>query len=335
MTAVVLITDRHLDDVSLERGVLEPLGIQVVDAGFTRHTPAAVVLKLVAELNPDGIMSTYVPMTRDLMLAAPNCKVVARYAIGYDTIDVDAATELGVVAANVPTYGTYEVADHTMLLLLTAARKLTAYEKALREGRWGYKTGAPIGRLHGRTIGIVGLGRIGSAVATRARGFGLRVLAFDPFVSAERFGAVGATPVTLSELLGASDFVSLHVPLTKQTRSMIDQAALAAMQPTAFLINTCRGEVVDQSALHAALAAGHLSGAALDVFATEPVPLSEPLLALPNVTVTPHIAWYSEESTVAKVRGTAEAVAAVLQGGWPEGFLNPDIAGRSRADAAR
>jgi D-3-phosphoglycerate dehydrogenase len=328
----VLITDRHLSHIDIERSVFDPLAVNIVDAGFDRNSRAEQVLEVIRELNPDAIMSTYVPMTRQLLAAAPSCKIVVRYAVGYDTIDVEAATDLGVAAANVPDYGTAEVADHAMCLLLAATRKLRTYEQALREGRWGHETGAPIGRLEGRTLGIIGLGRIGSAVAARARGFGLRVLACDPYISRERFAAVGATPATLAELLAASDFVTLHVPLTDETRGMIGQAALAVIKPGAYLINTCRGEVVDQEALYRALSSGRLSGAGLDVFATEPVPLTEPLLALPNVTITPHIAWYSEESTVVKVRGTAEAVAAVYRGEWPVGLLNPTITGRSRAE---
>lgn len=335
MAFTVLIADRHLKDIHIERGVLEPLGARIADPGLTRHTPEADVLRLVAEINPDAILSTYTRMTRAVMSAAPALKVVARYAVGYDTIDVAAATDLGIVAANVPDYGTQEVADHTMALLLAAVRKLLPYDRALREGRWGFGTGHPIGRLAGRTLGIVGLGRIGSAVAVRAQGFGLRVLACDPYIPAARFQAAGATSAPLHEVLAAADYLCLHVPLTAETRGMIGREALALMKPGAYLVNSCRGEVVDQAALAAALAAGRLAGAALDVFAEEPVPVAEPLLRLPNVLVTPHVAWYSEEATVAKVRGTAEAVAAVMQGGWPVGFLNPEIAGRSRAERAR
>ncbi len=273
----------------------------------------------------DGILTCFAKVTAPVIRAGTRLQVIGRYGIGVDNIDVAEATALGIPVTNVPAYCLDEVAEHTLALLLGLARKVVVYDAALRQGDWSLQTGQPIFRVRGRSIGIVGFGKIGRRVGEAAEALGLRVLAYDPAVPAEDIERLGVQAATLDELATAADFVTVHVPLTPETTGLIDATFLRAMKPSSCVINTARGGIVDQGALAQALREGWIAGAALDVFDPERIPADHPLLSAPNLIVTPHVAFYSEESVLELERLAAENVAAVLGGRRPPHVVNPEV----------
>jgi D-3-phosphoglycerate dehydrogenase len=264
------------------------------------------------------------------MARMSKCRIIARYGIGVDTIDLDAATREGIIVTNNPTYCIEEVAEHTLALLLACARKLALYDRVVRAGKWDIAPGKPIFRLSGRTLGIIGFGNIGRQVALRAKSFGMRILYADPLVAQGQFDA-SCMKVELDELLRESDFVSLHPPLTRETRRIINAEALSRMKPTAFLINCSRGPIVDTDALVRALDAKTIAGCALDTTDPEPLPDPHPLRGRDNVIVTPHVAWHSEQAMVGLQAGAPNEVRRVLLGEWPVNVVNREVKGRNRA----
>ena len=274
----------------------------------------------------DALLNTYAgPITAQDMARMPKCRIIARYGIGVDTIDLGAATAAGIIVTNNPSYCIEEVAEHTMALLLACARKVAFYDRMVRAGRWEVPPGKPLFRLVGRTLGLVGFGNIARQVAARAAAFGMRVLFFDPFVKE------GSGKTDLEKLLAESDFLSLHPPLTPQTRKMMNDEALAKMKPTAFLINCARGPVVDTDALVRALDAKRIAGCALDTVDPEPLPNPHPLRGRENVILLPHAAWYSEQAMAGLQAGAPGEVRRVLSGEWPVNVVNRDVKGRNRA----
>ena len=260
------------------------------------------------------------PFDHDVLAASPNLKVIARVGVGFDTIDLAAATAAGVLVTITPGANDQSVADHTLALMLALVRRLPEHDRSLREHRWD-RGGALTPRdLYSATVGLIGSGRIGRAVVRRLRGFGSRILVTDPAL--ER-AEDGTTLVGLDQLLAESDVVSIHVPLMPQTRGLIGDRELALMRPTAVLINTARGHIVDEAALAQALRDGRLAGAAIDAFTDEP-PFGSELLELPNVIVTPHIAGLSLESISAMTTQATQSVVEVLRGGVPAGTVNPE-----------
>jgi D-3-phosphoglycerate dehydrogenase len=279
----------------------------------------------------DALLNTYAgPITAEVMARMSKCRIIARYGIGVDTIDLEAATRAGIIVTNNPTYCIEEVAEHTMALLLACARKVALFDRLVRGGRWEVPPGKPMFRLHGRTLGLVGFGNIACQVAVRAAAFGMQVLFADPFVK-EGVRDIPARKVELDALLRDSDFVSVHPPLTPQTRKMINDEALAKMKPTAFLINCSRGPVVDTEALVRALDAKKIAGCALDTTDPEPLPDPHPLRGRENVIITPHVAWYSEQALVGLQAGAPSEVRRVLTGEWPVNVVNRDVKGKNRA----
>jgi D-3-phosphoglycerate dehydrogenase len=279
----------------------------------------------------DAMLNTYLaPINAEVMARMPKCKIIARYGIGVDTIDLEAATKAGIIVTNNPTYCIEEVAEHTMALLLACARKVAFYDRLVRDGRWEVPPGKPMHRMVGRTLGLVGFGNIARQVAVRAAAFGLRVLFTDPNVKQEQFDVPG-TKVELAQLLRESDFVSLHPPLMPQTRKMINDETLAQMKPSAFLINCARGPIVDTDALVRALDAKKIAGCALDTIDPEPLPNPHPLRGRDNVVIAPHAAWYSEEALVGLQAGAPSEVRRVLSGQWPVNVVNPAVRGKNRA----
>lgn len=279
----------------------------------------------------DALLNTYAgPITAEVMARMPRCRIIARYGIGVDTIDLVAATQAGIIVTNNPTYCIEEVAEHTMALLLACARKVALYDRLVRGGRWEVPPGKPMFRLSGRTLGLVGFGNIAREVAVRAAAFGMRIVFADPFVKEGQFEAPGKK-VELDALLRESDFVSVHPPLTPQTRKMINDEALSKMKPSAFLINCSRGPVVDTEALVRALDAKKIAGCALDTTDPEPLPDLHPLRGRENVIVTPHVAWYSEQALVGLQAGAPSEVRRVLMGEWPVNVVNRDVKGKNRA----
>lgn len=272
-----------------------------------------------------GIINQYAPISRRVIEKLDCCKIISRYGIGVDTVDVQAATEKGIIVSNVTDYCWDEVSDHTMALLLASARKVVELNRAVKSGKWDYKGGVPIYRLREQVLGLVGFGNIPQLVAKKAQAFGLEVIAYDPFVSKEVAKRLGVKLLSLEEVCQFSDFVSIHAPLNQHTKGMISTPQLQKMKKEAFLINTARGPIVDEQALVKALAQRDIAGAALDVVEHEPIQKGHPFLEMENVILNPHVSWYSEESQSELKRKTAENVANVLKGNTPRYIVNREV----------
>jgi D-3-phosphoglycerate dehydrogenase len=317
MNYKVLLTDYAWPDLEIERSILAEYDAELVVA--PNGDPATLV-SLAG--NVHAIMSNWANVPAQVIDAAPNCRIVSRLGIGLDAIDVAHATSLGIPVTNVPDYCLIEVAEHTVALLLALARKIHIFHANSQQGRYDLSAGFPLRRIAGQTLGLIGLGNTAREVAERALPLGLRVVATS---RSRRNPLPDVTFVDLDDLLSQSDFVSLHLPLNRETRGLIGTVQLAQMKQTAFLINTARGGLVDHSALAAALARNALAGAALDVQEPEPPNLSLPPWNDPRVIVTPHAAFYSTESVEELRRRTSRQVGTRLAGGRPENVVNPEV----------
>ena len=325
MKAKVVITDYVWESLDVEKKTLEGLA----DLVALKTKKPEEFLPQAADC--DALLNTYAgPITAEVMAKMPKCRIIARYGIGVDTIDLEAATRAGIIVTNNPTYCIEEVAEHTMALLLACARKIAFYDRLVRSGRWEVPPGKPIFRLVGRTLGLVGFGNIAREVAVRAAAFGMRVLYADPFVKEGQFSSPGKK-TELDSLLREADFVSLHPPLTPDTRKMMNDRAFSLMKPSAFLVNCSRGPVVDTEALVRALDAKKIAGCALDTTDPEPLPDPHPLRGRENVIVAPHVAWYSEQAMAGLQAGAPGEVRRVLSGEWPLNVVNRAVKGKSRA----
>ena len=283
---------------------------------------------LIANLREaDVVLVSGVPITRRVMENLPRCRGVVRYGVGVDNVDVAAATDLGIVVAHVLDFCTEEVANNALLFVLAWAKKLLPLDRRLRDGRWGGFPAAEFPTIYGQTLGIVGLGEIGRSLAGKARALGMEVIAYDPYVK-EGGEPLPARLVALDDLLRQSDYVSLNLPLTRETFHLIGERELALMKPTSVLINTARGPVVDEAALVAALRQRRIAGAGLDVFEEEPLPASSPLLELDNVILTPHTAGISERSARKVRTEVGKAAADLLAGRWPRYVANRGVTPR-------
>ena len=318
--AKVVLTDYVWESLDVEKKTLEGLA----DLVALKTKKPEEFLGEAADC--DALLNTYAgPITAQDMARMPKCRIIARYGIGVDTIDLEAATAAGIIVTNNPTYCIEEVAEQTMAMLLACARKIAFYDRMVRAGRWEVPPGKPMFRLAGQTLGLVGFGNIARQVAVRAAAFGMRVLFADPFVKE------GPGKTDLEKLLAESDFVSLHPPLTPQTRKMINDEAFAKMKPAAFLINCSRGPVVDTEALVRALDAKRIAGCALDTVDPEPLPDPHPLRGRENVILCPHAAWYSEQAMRGLQAGAPGEVRRVLTGEWPVNVVNRNVKGKNRA----
>jgi D-3-phosphoglycerate dehydrogenase len=321
MAGVVVITDLDHDNVDPERAVLD--GHDVELRLLACRTPEEVAAQA---SDADVLLNQYVPITGEVLDALPRCRLVVRYGVGVDNVEVEAAAERGVWVANVPDYGRDEVADHTLALALSLLRGVVVLDRSVHDGGWDLAPARPLRRLSALAWGVVGCGAIGSAVGGRAAALGMRVLGYDlPQVRSR----APVERVGLEELLAAADLVSLHAALTPSSHHLIGAGALGRMRPTAFLVNTARGGLVDTAALLAALEAGELAGAALDVLETEPPDeLGRRLARHPRVVATPHAAWYSEEAFVTLKSEAAREALRVLEGGRPRSPVNAPAARR-------
>jgi D-3-phosphoglycerate dehydrogenase / 2-oxoglutarate reductase len=323
--AKVVLTDYVWDSLKVETETLE--GIAELVALKTR-TPDEF---LPHALDCDALLNTYAgPITAEVMARMPNCKIIARYGIGVDTIDLDAATAAGIIVTNNPSYCIEEVAEHTMALVLACARKVALYDRLVRAGRWEVPGGKPIFRVAGSTLGLVGFGNIARQVARRAAAFGMRILFFDPFIEQSEAGPE-VEKRELMSLLTEADFVSLHAPLSPETQKLIDEKALKVMKASAFLINCARGAIVDTDALVEALDSKAIAGCALDTIEPEPLPDKHPLRGRDNVLITPHAAWYSEQAMAGLQAGAPGEVRRVLIGQWPVNVVNRAVRAHNRA----
>ena len=325
MAAKVVLTDYVWESLDVEKKILAGLADLVP---LQTKKPEEFIAQAA---DCDALLNTYAgPITADVMAKMPKCRIIARYGIGVDTIDLNAATAAGIIVTNNPTYCIEEVAEHTMALLLDSARKIAFYDRLVRAGTWAVPPGKPLYRLVGRTLGLVGFGNIARQVAVRAAAFGMKILYADPFVKEGQCSEPGKK-VELDELYRSADFVSVHPPLTPQTRGMINDDAFSKMKPAAVLINCSRGPVVDTSALVRALDAKKIAGCALDTTDPEPLPDPHPLRGRDNVIINPHVAWYSETAMVGLQAGAPGEVRRVLSGEWPVNVVNRDVKKKNRA----
>lgn len=313
----VAIVDYYYEDIHQEQEVLMPLDVELVDFHCTTEDEV-----IAAAADCDAMICQFAPITRRVIERLERCKVIVRYAIGVDNIDVKAAEEHGIYVCNVPDYGIDEVSNQAIALLLDCAKKLTYLAGQVKQGNCGYTCVKPLYRMEGKTLGLVGFGRIPRAVARKMGGFGVHILAYDPMIDHQEAKEWNVQPVSLEELLERSDYISVHCPLTEDTHHLFDRAAFSKMKPTAIFINTARGGVVKEEDLVWALENGVIGMAGLDVTETEPIPMDHPLLKLDNAVVTPHAAWYSEEAVISLQRKAAEEVANVLQGALPRNPVN-------------
>src|SRR3954471_23440044 len=324
-TAKVVLTDYVWESLEVENKTLAGLANLVA---LQTKKPAEFIA---AAKDCDALLNTYAgPITAEVMAQMPKCKIIARYGIGVDTIDLDAATKAGIIVTNNPTYCIEEVAEHTMALLLSAARKIAFYDREVRAGKWAVPPGKPLFRLSGSTLGLVGFGNIARQVAIRAAAFGMRVVFADPFIKAGQFDTPGEK-TDLAAMLGEADYFSPHPPLVPETRKMINDDAFSKMKPTAILINCARGPIIDTDALVRALDAKKIAGCALDTIDPAPLPDPHPLRGRENVIINPHAAWYSEQAMVGLQAGAPGEVRRVLSGEWPINVVNRAVKGKSRA----
>ncbi len=273
----------------------------------------------------DAILCTQAPIRKKAIQALNKCRVIARYGVGIDTVDPDAATEKGIVVANVPDFCIGEVSNHTMMLLLACAKRLVRLEGWVRDGKWRKEPFAPMGSVHRQTLGLVACGNIARATASKAQAFHMEVLGYDPYIDPGLARASGIQLVGFRELLERSDYISLHTSLTSETHHIIGEKELQLMKPSAFLINTSRGPVVDEQALIKALKQGWIAGAGLDVLEKEPPDPNNPLLMMDNVVLTPHSASYSDNAFELLHHRVAEAAVSVLAGHWPLYVANQEV----------
>ena len=313
-------TDCGWPSVALERQVLAEIGAELIVA----ETGAEDELIALAP-EADGILTNWKSTTGNVIQAARQCQVIGRTGIGVDNIDVETATALGIVVTNVPTFCVDEVSDHAMALLLACARKVPLLDRGVRAGKWDRDVGPKMHRMRGQTLGIIGLGKIGEAIPPKAKVFGLEILAYTPRLTPQIAQKHGVERTNLHELFARSDFITIHAPLTPETEGLIGEKELRQMKPTAYVINTSRGDIIDSTALHKALVEGWIAGAALDVLPQEPPVANEPLLGLDNIVITPHAAFMSEESIYDLEVKAATAVAKVLSGQMPESVVNPEV----------
>ncbi len=319
----VVITDREFETIQPELDVLGRIDAEIVDL---RSKDPETVLQ--ATQDADGVIMQYAPLDERVIAAMRKCRVISKYAIGVDLIDIDAATRKGICVANVPDYCTEEVATFTLALILGMSRKVPHLDRLVRRGIWNCRLVSPVYTLRECTVGLVGFGKIARDVLGKLAPFGPDVLVYDPFVEAEEVARAGARRVELDELLRLADVVSIHVPLLASTRHMFSMDKFRLMKKTAFLVNMGRGPLIKETDLIAALQEKIIAGAALDVTDPEPIRADNPLLTMDNVVVTPHAAYNTEQSQFRLQTFTAESVVEVLSGFYPKRLYNTNIIGR-------
>jgi D-3-phosphoglycerate dehydrogenase len=324
---LVVITDCDHGTIAPEEAVLRAAGVR-----HRLHQARAEDEIIARAGEADALIVQYGRITGRVLDGLPRVRAVVRYGVGVDTVDLEAATARGVIVSNIPDYCMEEVSDHALALALACWRRIAFYDRRIRAGVWSATEVTSMLRLHGRVMGVVGLGRIGAMLARKAAGAGMTVWGYDAYLTEL---PPGVRRVGLDELLAGADIVSIHTPLTAETRHLIDEKALRRMKPTAFLVNTARGAVVDTAALTRALREGWIAGAGIETLEEEPPSQGLELLSLPNVTLAPHAAWYSDDAMVDLKRKTAEAAVAVLRAERPTSVVNPEVYGRANLRAAK
>lgn len=323
--AKVVLTDYVWDNLNVEHEILGDIAniVPIQKTNPDEFFPEAE--------DCDALLNTYGgPITAEVMARMPNCKIISRYGIGVDTIDLKAATKAGIIVTNNPTYCIEEVAEHTVAMLLTAARKIAFYDRQVRSEKWEVTPGKPMFRLAGSTVGLVGYGNIARRVAVALNGLGMKVLYSDPFVEQGQFDTPGEK-TEFNAMLKNSDYVCIHAPLMPQTKHMFSTEQFKLMNDHAILVNCSRGPIIDTDALVSALDNNEISSVALDTTDPEPLPNPHPLRDRENVIINPHAAWYSEEAMSKLQHGAPSEVARALRGKSPVNIVNKDVIGNNRA----
>ncbi len=316
----ILLTDYAWASVETERQLLSEIGAELTvaktgdETELLEHAPTI-----------DGLLTCWKPVQSNVISSAKKCQIIARCGIGLDNIDVETATQHGIVVTNVPAYCVDEVSDHALALLLASARKIPRFNTAVKNGTWEQNIGPHIYRLRGKTVGIVGFGKIAKAFLPKARSLGLKVIVYSPRTSQQHIENHSALKVNFHQLLNDADFITIHAPLTSETEGMFATVEFQAMKPTAVLINTARGGIVNTEALTTALVNRDIAGAALDVLQIEPPQPNHKLLKCDNVILTPHAAFISEEALLELQVTAASCVTQLLTGQLPESVVNPEV----------
>ncbi|WP_227888628.1 C-terminal binding protein [Cytobacillus oceanisediminis] len=311
MAFKVLLTDYEFENLKYEEDVFKESGLDIefVKAQCKTEDEVAEQAK-----HADAILNQYAPISSRVIESLENAKVISRYGVGVNTIDLDAANEKGITVANVPDYGMEEVSNHALALLLSWARKVTLLNNEVKKGNWDFKACVPIHRFNNQTVGVLGFGRIPRRFIEKVKPLGFKLAAYDPFVSAEDMASAGVQKMELDEIISEADYLSVHVPLIKDTFHLLNADRFSQMKKNAVIINTARGPIIDEKALIEALENGIIAGAALDVAEEEPISIDSPLLHMDNVIITPHSAWYSEEAMVELRQKAAKNIVQVLKG---------------------
>ncbi|MFA1710836.1 C-terminal binding protein [Peribacillus frigoritolerans] len=311
MAFKILLTDYEFEHLKYEEEIFQESGL---DINFIKAQCKTEEEVMEQAKEADAILNQYAPISRRVVESLENTKIISRYGVGVNTIDLNAAKEKGITVANVPDYGMEEVSNHALALLLSSARKVTLLNKEVKKGNWDFKVCVPIHRFNEQTVGVLGFGRIPRRFIEKVKPLGFKTAAYDPFVSATDMAAVGVQKMELDEIIGEADYLSIHVPLIDDTYHLINEERLKHMKSNAVIINTARGPIIDERALSYALEKGIIAGAALDVTENEPVRIDSPLLTMDNVIITPHSAWYSEEAMVELRQKAARNIVQVLKG---------------------
>ncbi len=315
----VLITDPYHQNFHIEKEILAGINAEV----FVSHCKTEEdVIKICSDM--DGLLVSYVPIGKKVIENLHQCKVIVKYAVGVDNIDLEAATLKKIFVVNVPRYCVEEVSTHTVALLLNLIRKISKYDQSVKKGCWDPLVGDPIFRLENKVLGIIGFGNIGKSVAEKFRPFKFSIIVYDPLVNDKIISKYGAKKVELEALLRQSDYISLHCPLNKYTKHLIDFKEIAIMKKGLFIINTSRGEIINQKALYKALQDGKIAGAALDVLEKDPPSLID-IINADNIIYTPHVAWNSVEAETELRESAAQEVKRVLEGRKPLNLVNKEV----------
>ena len=315
----IVITDHRFPNVDEERRAVEAAGGSLVVGQVTDENELIDLCR-----NADGVLAVRAPITKAVIAEMKRCRIIVRYGIGLDTIDIPAATARGIMVANVPDYCVDEVSDHALTLLLMLSRQVIPAMALAKQEKWSMANMPSLHRLRGQVCGLFGAGRIGSLLARKVASLGMRVIVYDPYLALARAREMNMETVSFEELLAQSDFLSVHAPLNNETRHRFNQSAFAKMKNTSFIINTARGGIIDESALIAAIDSGNIAGAALDVLESETVatPLRSEVVHHGKIIVTAHTAWLSEEARdLLQVRAISQVIAA-LKGEKPYGLIN-------------
>lgn len=316
----VVISDYSYESLENEKAVLSQIDTEIFDYQCKTEDELITVAS-----DCDALIVQFAPVTRRVIENLKNCKVIVRYAIGMDIIDIKAATEHGIYVANVPDYGIDEVSNHAICLLLALIRKLPQAMQTIKEHKWDCSLIKPLHRTLGKRLGLIGLGRIPSDVAKKLSGFGFEIVSFDPYIDKKHADELNVQLVSFDELIETSEFISIHCPLTDDTRGLFNRDVFKRMKNSAIIINTARGPIINENDLIDALINNEIGAAAIDVSEKEPIDYESPLLSMPNVIVTPHIAWYTEESNVALQTKAAQEVLRVLKGDIPKNLINKEL----------